>query len=113
MSEARIKTALAVQAAVRLCGLRAVPVAVLRRGDDDAGTILVKMNRLDGGFVVLVETRAPDGHKAWLKATGAKPVSEADADAYIARQVGRDPDLWVIEIEDREARPAFDGRIIQ
>src|ERR1700722_13567263 len=112
MSEARLKTALAVQAAVRLCGLRAVPVAVLRRGDTDAGTILQKLNGLDGGFTVLAETRAPDGTRAWFRATGAQPVSEADADAYIARQVGRDPDLWVVEIGDREARPAFDGKIL-
>ncbi|HUB97521.1 MAG TPA: DUF1491 family protein [Stellaceae bacterium] len=112
MTEARLKTSLAVQAAVRLCGLRAVPVAVVRRGDGDAGTILIKMNALDGGFTVLAETRAPDGARAWFRGTGAAPVSEADADTYIARQVGRDPDLWVVEIEDRQARPAFDGKIL-
>jgi hypothetical protein len=112
MSEARLKTGLAVQAAVRLCGLRAVPVAVVRRGDEDAGTILVKLNGLDGGFTVLAETRTPDGARAWFRATGAAPVTEADADAYIARQVGRDPDLWVVEIEDRAARAAFDGKVL-
>ena len=112
MSEARLKTRLVVQAAVRLCSVRAIPVAVTRRGDEDAGTILVKLNRSELGCTVLVETRAPDGARAWLRATGEAPVDEAAADAYIARQLKRDPDLWVVEIEDREGRSAFDGRIL-
>jgi len=112
VSEARLKTRLVVQAAVRLCSVRAVPVAVTRRGDEDAGTIVVKLNQIDLGCTVLVETRAPDGSRAWLRATGEAPVGEDVADAYIARQAKRDPDLWVVEIEDRAGRHAFDGRIL-
>ena len=112
MSEARLKTRIVVQAAVRLCGMRAIPVAVTRRGDPDAGTIIVKLNQFELGCIVLVETRAPDGARAWLRATGRGPVTEADADAYIARQVKRDPDLWVVEIEDRAGASPFAGPIL-
>jgi hypothetical protein len=112
VSEARLKTRLVVQAAIRLCTIRSIPAAVTRRGDDDAGTILVKLNQLDRGCIVLVETRAPDGARAWLRATGAEPVTDEAAEAYIARQVRRDPDLWVVEIEDRSGRSAFDGKIL-
>ena len=112
MTEARLKTRLVVQAAVRLCSVRAIPVAVTRRGDEDAGTILVKLNQLDLGCTVLAETRDADGARAWLRATGAAPVAEETADAYIARQAKRDPDLWVIEIEDRAGQSAFQGRIL-
>jgi hypothetical protein len=112
VTEARLKTRLVVQAAVRLCSVRAIPVAVTRRGDEDAGTILVKLNQLDLGCTVLAETRDPEGARAWLRATGATPVAEETADAYIARQVKRDPDLWVVEIEDRAGRSAFQGRIL-
>ena len=49
---------------------------------------------------------------AWNRGTGAAPVSEADADAYIQRQVKYDPDVWVLEIEDRKGQYKLDGKIV-
>jgi hypothetical protein len=110
--DARIKTQLAIQAALRISTINAIPMVVVRRGDGDAGTILVKLNRLDLGVTVLVQTRTAAGELAWLRAIGPEPVDEATADAYIARQVHRDPDLWVVEIEDRHGRQIFEGRVL-
>lgn len=110
--EPRLKTNIVVAAALRSASIRAIPMVVARRGDGDAGTILVKLNQLDLGCTVLTQTRTPQGQLAWLKATGAAPVDETAADAYIARQVKRDPDLWVVEIEDRVGRSLFDGPIL-
>jgi hypothetical protein len=110
--EPRLKTNLVIQAALRVSSQRAIPMVVARRGDGDAGTILVKLNQLDLGYTVLTQTRTPKGELAWLRATGEAPVDEQAADAYIARQVKRDPDLWVVEIEDRAGRAVFDGEIL-
>lgn len=110
--EPRLKTKLQVLAAVRLCAVHAIPIVVARRGDDDAGTILIKLNQLERGFIVMAQTRTGTGDLAWLRATGEAPVDEPTADAYIQRQLKRDPDLWVVEIEDREGRQIFAGRIL-
>jgi GMP synthase (glutamine-hydrolysing) len=110
--EPRLKTGLVVQAALRLATAQAIPIFVVRRGDADAGAILLKLNRLEHGFTVLAQTRTLEGELVWMRATGAEPVEEQTADAYIERQVKRDPDLWVVEIEDRGGRPIFTGRVL-
>lgn len=77
---------------------------VVRRGDSSSGVTLIKLNRLDGSACVLTPTRSAEGEMRWLRATGADFAPEETADAYIARQLKFDPDLWVVEVEDREGR---------
>jgi len=110
--EARLKSGIWVRALIRRCDLAAIGVAVLARGDPDAGAVLLKLNGRDAGFAVLAQTRKPDGTLVWMRATGAAPVPEAEADAYIARQRGRDPDLWVVEIEAASPDAVLDGQIL-
>jgi len=109
--EARLKSAIWVKALVRRCDLATIPIAVLARGDADAGAILLKFNGGAEGCTVLTQARGQDGELLWMRATGPVPVEEVDADAYIARQRGRDPDIWVVEIETKSAENVVDGRI--
>jgi GMP synthase (glutamine-hydrolysing) len=112
VSEARLKAKLWVHAVIRQCGVLAIPAMVVRKGDEDAGAVLVKLNRGAAGCEVFTQVRDGTGEAAWLRATGPDPVEEAKADAYISRQRDRDCDLWVLEIEDRQGRVPFLDRII-
>ena len=111
--EPRLKSAIRVKALIRRCDLAAIGVAVTARGDPDAGAILLK---LIGRDCRLHRARAdaplPDGTAVWLRATGPDPVAEQEADAYIARQRGRDPDLWVVEIESAAVETLLDMPIL-
>lgn len=84
-----------------------IPAFVTAHGDDTAGAVLVKLNTLDGQAQAF--TRSFDlmsGARVWeVLSEGA----EADVDAAITRQRGFDPDLWVIEVEDRAGRHLLGG----
>lgn len=112
MTEPRLKTEIWVKACVRRASVENIALAVVKRGDPDGGAVLVKLNRHAEGCVVYAETRTANGARAWHKGTGAAPVPEAEADAYIARNRRIDPDLWVIEIEDRQGRLPFDATFL-
>lgn len=91
-----------------LTRLRQADIAafVTAHGDDTAGAVLVKVATLDGQARAYQRSfDLASGARAWVVlAEGA----EADVDAAVARQRGFDPDLWVIELEDRQGRSLLD-----
>lgn len=101
---AKISAEFWVRAYLRRCHQEAVSVVVSRRGDSTAGVVVIKLNLIEKGCVVLTQIRLPDGKFGWRHATGQMPVAEKDADKYIDRQIRYDPDIWVLEIEDRSGR---------
>lgn len=106
-----IKAGLWVAASLRMGTLANKPGILVRRGDPDAGGILVKLYGR-WGCLVLSQFRDRSGDLAWLRGTGTLPVSEDVAEAYIARQIKVDPDLWVLEFEAADEKPPFEGKII-
>ena len=107
----RIKAGLWVKMALRMADLDGRSGAVLRRGDPDAGGVLAVL-RGRNGLTVLSQLRTSDGELAWMRATGPLPVDEAATDAYVARQVGFDPDLWVLEFDAPDLLPPFEAKIL-
>lgn len=109
--EAKLKSSIWVSAYRRQCELRHVPCMVVARGDETAGAVLLKMNGLDGRVIVLGQATDINGRRIWRALSGTDPVTEPDADALIARERGRDPDIWVLEIEDPRMEFALDEPI--
>ena len=113
MTAPRLKTDIWAGALIRRWnGNTEVVATLVRRGDADAGTVLLKISRLDGTATVLSQTLTADGNRAWMRGTGVAAVADAEAEAYIQRQRKRDPDLWVIEIEDRRGLFEVDEPIV-
>jgi hypothetical protein len=111
MAEDRVKAGLWVRMALRMGDVAGRPGAMLRRGDADAGGILVVLRGREG-LAVLSQVRAAGGEVAWMRATGAGVVDQATVDSYIERQLQRDPDLWVLEFAAPDMLPPFEARLI-
>jgi hypothetical protein len=106
MAEARLAAGIWVAAYLRRLTLADIPAYITRHGDDTAGAVLVKCATLDGRASLWArEWDLDTDQRLWVRlAEGA----ERDIDAQIARQTARDPDLWVVEIESRDARTLLD-----
>lgn len=112
MDDDRLPTDLWIRAHLRRCTVEGIPATVVHRGEGNRGTVLLKLNQFEEGCRILTQTRDLDGRFGWLPALKGALVPEAEADAYIARAVDRDPDLWVVEIEDRQGWHPFEGKIL-
>lgn len=109
--EARVKAGIWVAAAVKLSDRAGRAAAVLRRGDPDSGDVLAVL-RTREGISVLRQVQDGAGRLSWMRATGPTPVPAEEADAYVQRQVKRDPDLWVVEFDAPDGVPSFEGKVI-
>lgn len=84
-----------------------IPAYLVARGDATAGAVMVKLNTLDGRARAFARGVDPGtGDSTWFVAADG---AEAEVDAAMARARARDPDLWLIEVEDRAGRAMLDG----
>lgn len=83
-----------------------IPAFVTAKGDPTAGAVLVKLNTLDGRATSYQRSfDLMTGDRAWVVLSEGE---EAEVDASLARQRSFDPDLWVIEVEDKAGRHLLD-----
>jgi hypothetical protein len=105
MTAPRLTAGFWVQAYLARLRLADIPAFVVARGDATAGAVIVKVNRLDGTAQAFARAYDARGLRVWTPlAEGA----EAEVDAALARQRRFDPDLWLIEVEDRAGRSLLD-----
>ncbi len=105
----RLTAAFWVQAYLRRLTLENIPAYVLSHGDDTAGAVLVKLVTLDSEARLF--QRGFDlhtGDRVWQQ---LEQGTEEQIDKALQRQLGFDPDLWVIEVEDRAGRHFLDDYV--
>ncbi|MEE2760833.1 MAG: DUF1491 family protein [Pseudomonadota bacterium] len=108
----RLKTRLWVQAQVRICSKKNIPIYVLRSGDQDAGALILKITGRGGLCRLYSQIRGLSGEISWTRAGARERMTEADTGPYLERQKNIDPDIWIIEIEDPENRYELDGPLL-
>ena len=103
---ARLTSDLWVSAYLTRLRLADIPAYVTAKGDPTAGAVVVKVALLNGNarayqrsFDLMADTRV------WVVLADGP---EAEVDGLLNRQRSRDPDLWLIELEDRQGRALLD-----
>jgi hypothetical protein len=110
----RLKSGIWVAAYIRRCQVEGAQAVLRRRGAEEAGAVFIKISRLDGTAQVFGpapqsafdEARPAD--RAFVRSLKSETPAEAEAEAYLARQITFDPDIWIVEVEDRAGRNFLD-----
>ena len=102
----RLTTEIWVSAYLMRLRLLDIPVFVTRKGDKTAGSVIVKLNPLDGSATAFQrQFDLMTNEREWV---GLAEGPEANVDASLTKQASFDADLWVIEVEDKHGRHLLD-----
>lgn len=109
----RLRSDFFVSALIRRAEVAGAVAMLRRRGAAEAGAIYVKVDRLDGsatlyGPAAQSEAIAPGVARLFQRQHAAECLDPGEIEARLAREVDFDPDLWIVEIEDRQGRAFLD-----
>lgn len=104
----RLKAGLFVRALIRRAQVAGAAAYVARHGAEEAGAIIL---RLSPHGAVLTQARRGEGELVWVKPLGDEPGEEKIA-AWCEKQIRVDPDVWIVDIEDREGRAFVDEPVV-
>lgn len=113
----RLKAQIWVSAYIKICAAQNLFATVVYHGDDDAGTIFVRVNKLDGTSLLFVP--APAGFetvsydRTWYGAFDGMARPDSDIDAYLVQERAMDSDLWVIEVESRSGAHCMEPWLVR
>jgi hypothetical protein len=115
----RLKSGIWAAAYVRRCHIEGAFAAVRRRGADEAGAIYIKINRLDGTGILYgpapqsaFDDAQPSTRLFTIIIGAGTPAPEADIEARLVREIRYDPDVWIVEVEDRAGQNFLDDAVV-
>lgn len=81
-----------------------------RRGAAEAGAVFVALDRLDGRCALFAPGPSDEslGERRFVRAHKAEWVDSAEISARLEREVKRDPDLWIVDVESRDGAHGLD-----
>jgi len=109
----RLKSSIWVAAYLRRCQTEGVFGAVRRRGAEEAGAVFVKLALLDGKAMLYApapQTAYDDSRpiERVFAPSPPQPVPEQVVEERLAKEIRFDPDVWIVEIEDKAGRHFLD-----
>lgn len=104
-----LKTSIWISALIKRAEIGGAFAHVVKHGDDDFGSALVKIVISRQEAKLLTPSRNAEGNLIWVDlsqqiANSSTVNLEHAIDEYIKKRTSQDSDLWVVEIEDAKGR---------
>ena len=99
MSDDRIPAHLEVSGLIRQVGAEGGFAAVIRKGDREAGTLLVVLAENGGNLRVYDRMPQLNGSRKWTLVRSEVVDSKEKVNEYLERRAHQDRDLWIIELD--------------
>ena len=97
--EARLPAHLEVSGLIRQVEGEGGFAAVVKKGQREAGTILVVLAEKGGNARVFERMPQPDGSRSWHCAKSQDIEKQQEFTEYLERRASQDPDLWILELD--------------
>ncbi len=113
----RVKTEIWVKAYLRRAMSEGIAGYIAASGDDYAGAVFIHIDNLGGSHWLFGP--APAGleesshERRWTSCFNEAPVSKQRAEEYLFQQKKYDPDLWIVELEDKHGRHFLDDQLVE
>ena len=100
-----LKSEIWVKAHIRRCFSSGLTAVIVNKGAPEAGAVYVQVTISAQEVRIFAPAPGPayneDGYRTWSQPLGSTPVTPQKAHEYFERQKRFDPDIWVIDIDDR------------
>jgi len=104
----RLRTDIWVAAYLRRCSVEGAYAVLRRRGAPEAGAVFVKLDPLDGTAALFgpapQSLAADQPEERFFTAVPLSEPTPLAAEERLKREISFDPDLWIVEVEDRAGR---------
>jgi len=104
----RVTTDFWASAYLRRCNSAGISAVLYRRGASQAGAILIRLDRLDGRVTLFGPAPQSEmdslGERHFIRLHRSESIDAGEAQERLQRQIAFDPDIWIVDVEDREGR---------
>ena len=104
----RLRADIFVAALIRRAQVEGAYAILRRRGAPEAGAIFVRVDRLDGSSALFGPAPqseiGADGDRLFRRMHDEEWIDNLVVEERLRREMKFDPDLWIVDIEDRKCR---------
>jgi hypothetical protein len=106
----RLKAHIFVSALLRRALANGAFAAIAQKGAREAGAVVICVRQNAAHLCLYQAVTNMDGARVWHE---SGPADEAQTQALLSRLKSRDPDLWIVEIEDKDGRHFITEEVVR